>query len=98
MPKFLIEVPHDPEPVACARVVQLFLSTGSHFLTQAEWGCFDGVHSAWMVVDVDSKDEAMRIVPAPLRAKSKVVGLNRFSMPDIEPILKSHPRAAAAES
>jgi hypothetical protein len=97
VPKFLIEVPHDPEPVP-ARVVQIFLTTGLHFLTQAEWGCFDGVHSAWIVVDVDNKDEAMRIVPAPLRAKSEVVGLNRFSMPDIEPILKSHPRATATET
>ena len=98
MAKFLIEVPHSAEAVECARVVQVFLTTGSHFLTQAEWGCYDGVHSAWMVVDVENKDEALRIVPASLRAKSKVVSLNRFSMSDIEPILKTHPRAAAAES
>ena len=93
MPKFLIEVPHEAEQVACARVVQLFLSTGSHFLAQAEWGCFDGVHSAWIVVDVESKEEALRVIPAPLRARSKIVGLNRFSMSDIEPILRKHPGA-----
>ena len=90
MPKFLIEVQHEPEAVACARVVQIFLTTGSHFLTQAEWGCIDGVHSAWMLVDVANKDEALRIVPPSLRAKSKVVSLNRFSMTDIEPVLKQH--------
>lgn len=91
MPKFLIEVPHSPDPLACARVVQVFLSTGSHFLAQAEWGCFDGVHSAWMVVDVENKEEAMRIIPSGMRAGTKITGLNRFSMSDIEPILKRHP-------
>lgn len=95
MPKFLIEVAHEPEPVACARVVQVFLTTGSHFLTQAEWGCMDGAHSAWIIVDVENKDEAMRIVPPAFHSKTKVVGLNRFSLTDIEPILKQHPGTSA---
>ena len=97
MPKFLIEVPHNPNPIECARVVQVFLGTGSHFLSQAEWGCADGVHSAYMVVDVENKQEAMRIIPPPFQAKAKIVGLNRFSMADIEPILKTHPSAGATE-
>ena len=97
MPKFLIEVPHEPDPLACARVIQVFLSTGSHFLTQAEWGCMDGVHSAWIVVDVPDKQEALRIVPPAFRSGAKVTGLNRFSMADIEPILRRHPAAGAKE-
>ena len=35
MAKFLIEVPHEAEEVACARAVQTLLKTGSHFLTHA---------------------------------------------------------------
>ena len=69
MPKFLIEVPHDAEQLACARVVQVFLATGSHFLTNAEWGCGDGVHTAWIMVDVGSKAEARAIVPPAWRAR-----------------------------
>jgi hypothetical protein len=38
MARFLIEVPHKAEPVACTRAVQIFLNTGSHFLTHADWG------------------------------------------------------------
>lgn len=38
MARFLIEVPHEPEAVACARAVEIFLRTGSHFLTHADWG------------------------------------------------------------
>jgi hypothetical protein len=90
MPKFLIEVPHDAEGVACARAVQVFLTTGSHFLTHAEWGCRDGVHVAWMMVDLDSKAEALAILPPAFRSQARVVGLNQFTMTDIEPILRTH--------
>jgi len=37
----LIEVPHDPERVACARVVDVFQKSGSHWVTHADWGCRD---------------------------------------------------------
>ena len=90
MPKFLIEVPHPEETVACARVVDVFLKTGSHYLTGADWGCKDGVHKSWMLVDVDGKEDALRIVPPAFRAHAKVVQLNSFSMNEIDSILKKH--------
>ncbi len=92
MPKFLIEVPHDSDVVECSRAVQVFLSTGSHFLTNAEWGCLDGVHSVWMFVDVENKAEAMGIVPPAFRSTARIVGLNRFSLSKIEAFLARHPR------
>jgi hypothetical protein len=90
MAKFLIEVPHPEETVACARVVDVFLKTGSHYLTGADWGCKDGVHKSWMLVDVDSKEDALRIVPPAFRAHARVVQLNSFSMNEIDSILKKH--------
>ena len=92
MAKFLIEVPHPNEPFACARAVEVFLRTGSHFLAGAEWGCKDGEHKAWMIVDVDSKDEARSIVPPAFRGDARIVGLNRFVLKDIESALREHPR------
>jgi hypothetical protein len=90
MPRFLIEVPHESETVACAKVVQIFLSTGSHFLTHANWGCLDGDHRAWLIVDVDGKEEARAILPPGFRAQAKVVGLNTFTMEQIDEILRHH--------
>ena len=90
MAKFLIEVPHPEETVACARVVDVFLKTGSHYLTGADWGCKDGVHKSWMLVDVDSKEDALRIVPPAFRAHAHVVQLNSFSMKEIDSILEKH--------
>jgi hypothetical protein len=90
MPRFLIEVPHEEEIVACAKVVQVFLSSGSHFLTHADWGCMDGDHRAWMIVDVPSKADALAIVPPGFRRAAKIVGLNAFSMEEIDGILSKH--------
>ena len=95
MSKFLIEVPHEPETVACAKVVHVFLTTGSHFLTHAEWGCMDGDHRALIVVEVEDKNQARGIVPPAFRSQARIVGLNQFSLEQIDGILKRH---SASES
>jgi hypothetical protein len=90
MAKFLIEVPHESEVTACARVVEVFLKTGSHFLTHADWGCMDGDHKAWIVAEVGSKEEARSILPPPLRSQARIVQLNSFTMEKIDAILNHH--------
>ncbi len=90
MPRFLIEVPHEAEKVSCARAIQILLSTGSHFLTHAEWGCLDGVHKGWIIVELESKQEARSILPPAYRSQAKIVKLNKFTMEEIEEILRHH--------
>ena len=74
----------------CARVVDVFLKSGSHFLSNADWGCKDGEHKAWIIVDVDSKESARRILPPLLRPHAKIVQLNSFTVAEIEDILRRH--------
>jgi hypothetical protein len=88
MARFLIEVPHDASIAACARTVEVFLSTGSHFLTHADWGCRDGDHRAWIVLDVDSREEARKVIPPIFQAQAKIIQLNSFTMRDIEGALR----------
>ena len=85
--QFLIEVPHPEETLACAKIVKVFLSTGSHVLTHADWGCMDGVHSAWLTVEADNKEEARLVVPPQFRSQAKIVGLNKFTLEQIEAVL-----------
>lgn len=87
MPRFLIEVPHSVETMACAREVHVFLSTGSHFLSHADWGCMDGVHCAWLVVEAANKEEARMVVPPLFRSQAKIVGLNKFNLEQIEAVI-----------
>jgi hypothetical protein len=95
MARFFIEVPHEADTVVCAHAVRIFLATGSHFLTHADWGCRDGEHKAWMTVEANSKEEARRILPPAYRAQAKIVRLNKFAMAEIEELLRHHQRSAA---
>jgi hypothetical protein len=90
MARYLIEVPHDKEVEACARAVRVFLATGSHLLTHADWGCFDGVHSAWLIVEANSKDEALYTVPPAFRADATITELNNFTMEELDRIMSHH--------
>jgi len=78
MPRFLIEVSHDSSVHACTRAVETLLRTGSHFLTHADWGCKDGDHKAWLIMECDSREDAWNVVPADFRQDARIVALNRF--------------------
>jgi hypothetical protein len=90
MTRFLIEVPHEAEQKACALAVKVFLETGSHFLSNADWGCRDGEHKAWIIVDVEDKEQARFIVPPAFRPQAKIVQLNKFTLDEIDEILRHH--------
>ena len=90
MARFLIELPHEPERVACLRAVRVLVDTGSHYLTHADFGCFDGEHKAWMIVEVDSKEEARSILPPIYRSQAKIVKLNKFTVEEIDRLLQLH--------
>lgn len=90
MAKFLIEVPHESEVVACARAIKVLLESGSHFLTHADFGCHDGVHKAWITVDVDSKDEARNILPPAYRSQATIVQLCKFGLSELDDLIKRH--------
>jgi len=90
MAKFLIEVPHEAEKLACLRTVEVFLKSGSHFLTHADWGCGDGEHKAWITIEADSRENARSVLPPAFRRQAKVTQLNRFSLEEIDEGLRHH--------
>lgn len=90
MKRFLIEVPHEAEESACLRAIKILHDTGSHYLTNADYGCKDGVHKAWIVVEVDSKEQARNILPGVYRPTASIIALNKFSSEELEDLLKHH--------
>jgi len=90
MARYLIEVPHESEVTACARAVKVFLNTGSHFLAGAEWGCRDGEHKAWLMAELDSKEQARSVLPQGFRSHARITELNRFTLGEIEELLLHH--------
>jgi hypothetical protein len=90
MARFLIEVPHSDDKVECARAIQVFLQTGSHFLANADWGCLDGDHKAWIILEGDNKQDALSVLPLAVRPEAKIVRLAKFSMDDVDGTLSQH--------
>jgi hypothetical protein len=90
MEKYLIEVPHEATYQACMNAMHVFLNTGSHFLRQAEWGCHDGEHKAWLIVEMENKDQARQVVPPLYRQEAKIVLLHTFTANELEDIEKFH--------
>ena len=75
MPKYLIEIPH---------------GSGSHFLTNADWGCMDGVHKAWFFMEAENKNEALMVVPPAYRKDTRISQLNKFKLQDVKELLRHH--------
>lgn len=90
MNRFLIEAPHEGTAEACDQAIRTFLAAGSHFMTHADWGCSDGEHKAWIVVDVESKDDALHILPLMYRQSAKITKLEKFSINDVDKKLVKH--------
>lgn len=90
MPRFLVEVAHENRKEACDRAVQVFLQTGSHFMTNADWGCSDGEHKAWFVAEFNTKEEARQILPPAFRLQAKIIELEKFSLADVDTTLGYH--------
>lgn len=94
MSKYLIEIPHSADKLECLRSIQILLSTGSHFLTNADWGCDDGVHMAWFIAEFENKNEALQIVPPFYRKDTRVTRLTKFLLKEVEEMLSHHENQA----
>ena len=89
MARFLIELEHEASKEACSTAIQTLLSTGSHFLTKAEWGCSDEEHRCWITVDVDKKEDARTILPPVYRKEAKIIKLKRYTLEDFNKGIQS---------
>jgi len=90
MERYLIEVPHEATESACNNAVRIFLQTGSHFLRQADWGCYDGEHKAWLIVEVENKEQARQIIPSFFRSEARITKLHTFTREEMEHIEEFH--------
>jgi len=74
MKRFLVISNHTAED--CVRALKEALAIG--YLTHFDWGCKDGEHTGWAVLEAEDKAEAMMSVPAFLRTQARVVRLTKY--------------------
>ncbi len=60
-------------------MVNSLLRAGAHYLTQAEWGCEAGEHTAWIIIEAESDADAKLAVPPFIRDSALLVRLNKFT-------------------
>ncbi|MBI1793886.1 MAG: hypothetical protein HYR70_06815 [Chloroflexi bacterium] len=82
MDRYLIESPHAAED--CDTVVKEVHAAG--YLHHFEWGCHDGSHCGWAIVEAENREHAKQMVPWMVRGKVRIVKLEKFE--EVDP---SHP-------
>ena len=89
MKRYLIESPHKAEE--CLRALDEELAKGPAVLGKFEYGCMAGDHTGYAIIDAESRDDAVKLVPTFLLNAAKIVELGKFT-PDI--IRSFHTKAA----
>ena len=84
MPQFLIEIPHSGDVSDCKKALRGIEDRGSHFVTRAYWGCRDGKHCGWLIVDLDNRKEALQVVPHEFRQDAVIVEVEQFTREQIK--------------
>jgi hypothetical protein len=78
MDRYLIESPHEAEE--CDRIVQQVAAAG--YLHHFDWGCAEGVHVGWAIIETDNPAHASQMVPWSVRGKARIVRLVKFQTKD----------------
>ena len=79
MDRYLITIPHTHED--CLKALQQVEAIG--MITHFDWGCKDGEHTGWAIIEAENKSQAMMVVPTFQRSKAHVVMLTKFSPEDV---------------
>jgi len=76
----MIETPHSEKE--CIGLLDQIVAMG--YLHNFDWGCEDGVHTGWAVVEAESASQAIMAVPSLVRRSARVVKLNKFTDEDVK--------------
>ena len=80
MDRFLVVSPHTAAD--CKDALEQVLFAG--YITHFDWGCMDGDHTGWAVIDAENAKEALMVVPPAQRQSARAVRITKFSREDIE--------------
>lgn len=76
MSRYLIISGHTAED--CRQAVKYFAEFHAGYITHFEWGCKDNDHNAYAIIEAESHEQAMLVVPPLFRNKAKVIKLTYF--------------------
>ena len=82
MSRYLITSQHDP--AECLRALDEELAKGSGVLDKFFYGCKEGDHTGYAIVETKSLSDALAMVPDFLQESACVTRVDRFTPADIK--------------
>ena len=79
MNRYIVIAPHTPE--GCTKTIVQVEAMG--YITHFDWGCKDGEHCGWVVIEAENAKEALLVVPSFDRHLAKAIKLTKFGPGDI---------------
>ena len=70
----MIVAPHTDAD--CEAIVNQVIAAG--FSARVDWGCKDGEHTSWAIVEAESHEQAKMFVPSLMRPKAQAVHIVKF--------------------
>lgn len=77
MPRYFIESLHTPEE--CLRALDEVLAKGAEILAKFDFGCAAGDHTGYAIIEAQSHEDVMGIIPGSLRNKARIVEVDKFT-------------------
>ena len=81
MARYLLTCPHTPED--CVPDIDSVLGHSKELLARFDWGCKDGEHTGWVLVEAGNEATARMMLPVALRTKAHVRMVNKFTPEDM---------------
>jgi hypothetical protein len=82
MAKYLITSKHEPED--CLRALDEELAKGSGVLDKFVYGCKEGDHTGYAIVEVKDLSDALAMVPGFLQGSACIVKVDKFTPAEIK--------------
>ena len=80
--RYLVIAPHDA--AECMKALDETKDMAPGALGKWDFGCEDGDHTGYLVVNASSSEEALKNVPADLREKAKAIKVHKFTAAELK--------------
>jgi hypothetical protein len=86
--KYFVQVPHTQEQ--CMNMLGEMKKKGDPFLSKFYFGCMNGDHTGYGVLEGSSEDDVRKMLPREEQANAKIEKVDQFTAAKIEQIHKQH--------
>ena len=82
MARFFVELAHTPED--CVADLDSVMAHSHELFARFDWGCKDGEHAGWAILEAQDANTARRLLPTFIRDRAKVRGVVKFTPDDVK--------------